>query len=372
MSENNDALMYAYIKNVLSITDLDKFSNVDISLDGSMSKSEAISKILSETTRKRACCMAKSPSGRPNVYQIDVRIPIPEKNKVYTPNDVGVDSKIKNTFQFTDKTVFFPEEACEKDTTDAYIPRNDNCERFMHTYCTTMNELYRQQVKALGKDYDPVEFANFKPECACYADIPQAVKDINVDKACLVTKECRNGENVYQNNKLYGKSCPSNICSVMINQTDFTAGHDIAAQNYVTQKCSNGNEVEIDKKKISDNTASLTSNPTDTTTGKPADTTTGKPADTTTGKPADTTTGKPADTTTGKPADTTTGKPADTTTGKPADTTTGKPADTTTEETTGIGKYFSAEGNYLGYGVLCVCCLLLCSSSVGSVIALKK
>lgn len=69
-------------------------------------------------------------------------------------------------YGYLDKLVSFSNSKCTINN-NKYQQYNSQCDDFINVYCTNIHNEYKNLA---GNNYNPFEFANYKPECACYVD----------------------------------------------------------------------------------------------------------------------------------------------------------------------------------------------------------
>src|SRR4051812_10695095 len=157
-ANTKDALVYSQIKNNLVINKTDdvypKYKSI-AGDDNPDNIDKRFTELLNSTTIKRACCM----------------------NKLGNTKGSGVFVRIfEETGQMKDKEVYVDATICENISEDGstvtYKPGNNQCNNFMRVYCDNMKKIFKDKVAAQNGLYSNLDFANDKPECACYGDVP--------------------------------------------------------------------------------------------------------------------------------------------------------------------------------------------------------
>jgi hypothetical protein len=250
-----DSLAYAQMENIMTQDSDYKFwKSQNLTGIGPDTPNDQINtklnSILSNTTLKRACCLAKPdqrPNSDPNVWEIDVRIPVPNVSKFQSETGTQLVDEEKNYYYF-DKTIYIPKTMCNSikssDGSSSKYSRpqmgdtniNNKCDVFYNTYCNNILTAYKQQATALGKSPDLNEFATtFKRECACYNPISPSV---HVSKRCLLYPQCTKSDNTYLDPESRGV-CPSSltICNQAINLSEAEVGGNVVISSELKEKC---------------------------------------------------------------------------------------------------------------------------------------
>ena len=263
-----DALIYATIdNNTTSPTELNSILTVDPDLPTQTNTqlNTALNNILSETTLKRACCLA-NPKG-----QINVKIPIPSGTQIGSGLPIDL---VYNKFDYVTKTITIPQNLCPTGYNRFTSPNDpttlSNCDTFYKTYCTNIYDDYSAGLKASGTSFDPTEFNNFSPDCPCY--VPASVYGLsnvglNIIPSCFYPN-CNLG--AFNDGLIWADSasrgsptCDITLCTDQTVLNNITAGGNINIINNVEQLC--GQEVLA------------TTKPPSTTTSAPPSTTTSAP-----------------------------------------------------------------------------------------------
>jgi len=177
-AETLNALIYTSIQNNIPQSD-PRFNKLVTKLGLTSGEANVVSNqidnILSETTLKRACCIAnqKGPnysnqSADGKYIGIDVKIPTPP-NYEYSNDSMGSTQK---KFGYINTKMYIPKEMCNQVGIDLTNPNNnvDSCNKFFGAYCE--NQKYFYNLENSG-EYNANEFFNYSNyECPCYADYP--------------------------------------------------------------------------------------------------------------------------------------------------------------------------------------------------------
>lgn len=282
---NLSGLMFASMKNDMTTPDQYNYwrKQTIFGNRGSLSSQQIQSEldtILSNTTIKRACCLASPVDGDPDHYKVNVRVPVP---KTWTDN--GGDKRNLD-YGFIDKAIKIPKTYCNAvqssdGSVSPYIKPNKRdanyskqCDDFYSVYCPNMMTYFVNESKALNpdSDIDTREFANFyKQECACFDLFDIFPPSTNLSARCLKFPQCNdsNGDQgvVYLDQESR-KQCPDNItiCSQVQNLSGAGAGRDINVKTFMENTCgaSGGKTSEV----VDDDTTAGGSTNIDSTTSQ--------------------------------------------------------------------------------------------------------
>ena len=251
-----DSLIYTSIKNNININDPDerflflkKETGINDS-DDNIAKTK-VDSLLTNTTIKRACCMAKRDKDKIDAdknISIQVKIPVPT-------GGASSSDKVGTKFGFKNVTVKVPSSICDKpeifgpnyNTQDESGKGNGVCDKFMGAYCNNMKYLYGLENK--GNEFDANEFYSYSPECPCYADLPPWTVQQNqassggLSRTCVLTN-CENTNLSVYLDPSSRASCNSNITFCTEYNTwkglNASSGGIINIDKKTTQNCSAG------------------------------------------------------------------------------------------------------------------------------------
>jgi len=203
-------------------------------LGASKTKSlEVLDSILQWYNLKRASCLQAVSPDDPDSYLIRILIPIsPSDKAALSKTSLG---KIYLKLGYRDLVVKIPKsrfEALDKQFSDPY---SIGCQNLYVVYCKNMVEAYKASNN--GKIDDG--FVDFRPECACFAPIPDEIKKtgLNVSPICIMPG-CDNVAGVYLDPVSRGnKNCDLTICQSNINFSNLSAGGNINVENKLVQAC---------------------------------------------------------------------------------------------------------------------------------------
>lgn len=223
-----NALVYTSIQNNIPQNDA-RFSTLIAKLGLNSPSAEVteseINNILSETTIKRACCLANqygdgwgNASDDGNYFKIDVKIPTPGENYPYSETQQGLTQK---KFGYIDSTIYVPKNMCASVGIDLSTPNNNwgTCDSFYETYCE--NQKYFYNLENSG-EYDSEEFYYYSNyECPCFADYPPGFFNNpaaeNGGGVCYLPNCSKNtgGQLIYFDaaSRAVNDVCTANICS---------------------------------------------------------------------------------------------------------------------------------------------------------------
>lgn len=207
-----DALVYASITNNLisddELSDLHK-TNVFMKppviwVNDKQGDLKVLDNMLDQTAIKKSVCM-----GNPTV---SVRIPIPNDVSPYPQN-------LK--FGYIDKNVIVPENLRQQMISQGYSPNTDQCNKFMHLYC---KNALKEYLATTGGVFNRDEWPNFKPECACYGQLPNWMADYGSLPAVCWAPQCNAGAGAYLDLASQGNpNCTLQICNQNIDLSKIQA-----------------------------------------------------------------------------------------------------------------------------------------------------
>lgn len=238
MSAPVDALVYASIKNNLTLTEL---SNLKLSTRFTVPSGSTLPKfmddVLDKTTIKKACCLKSGRDGNTDdKFPVRVKIPVP-KNYNF---DEASEPDIWKKFGYIEKTVNVPKNLCSVPTLNkTYGFNEDVCQDFMVLYCENVKKFYKDEVSALGKKPDTVEFSKYSPECACLADRPEYLqKGGALPPICYADGCDPSNKNVFID-LASRKPCTVTICQTNLDLDSLKAGGNVNVNSKVSQQCGN-------------------------------------------------------------------------------------------------------------------------------------
>lgn len=228
-TNNIDALAYASIPNNIPTDELD---NYGIQLQPiTTSIPDYLNGILDQTTLKRFCCIYKNNTSN-NSETINVRIPIP--NQPYEASSQY--NATQQKFGYYDKVITLPLSVC--DSVPGYSNDNvETCDTFMSIYCNNAKLNYTNEVQALGQKYSDLEFSQYKPECACYANRPSYMPS-GVPPPCYADG-CNPDATYLYLDKNSRQPCNTNVCVSIFKAATVEAsgGSTIKLSDQVAQNC---------------------------------------------------------------------------------------------------------------------------------------
>ena len=279
MTEYNDALIYASIKNILTPETMNKLNiNIKPLVTDKDTEQTFYNNLLNYSSIKRACCLYNTPNTTADKFNIPVRVPL---SKTVDPENLNItNADLYKKYKFIDKIIAVPKKLCSNPRLNytnqealVFTNGSNQCDDFMNVYCKNISANFKNTYNY--PENSPryfVDFPEYKPECSCYADVPASVAALGVSRTCTNLGCEKTSLSVYHNPF---SPCASTICQNIVNVNDNTA-RDISLMPKMSNQCG-----------IGQTSASAT---TTTATPKPATTTT----TTTTPKPASTETPAPA------------------------------------------------------------------------------
>ncbi|AYV76890.1 MAG: hypothetical protein Barrevirus3_10 [Barrevirus sp.] len=162
-----------------------------------------LNKLLSETEKKRACCMGQK--------SIDVRIPLP--NGIISDNsDTGLlMAKYGYYDQRVDNIPIDQPGFCTFDNKD-FTKNSANCDDFYNLYC---KNIVNEFTKANNGKFDPAIFStSYKSECSCFMPIPKWVTEAYQGEPMgqCVLPNCGPNKAVYLDRASRTGPCNNTIC----------------------------------------------------------------------------------------------------------------------------------------------------------------
>ena len=230
-----DALVYASIKNNLSVDEIKKIQgNFDKPTSlSSMTDAEYRDFLLNNTTIKRACSMYYGKSGIPqDKFTVNVRIPTPAG---YVYDESSTRTPTQKKFGYIDKAIDVPASLCE--TLDPIHKfQNTNADNFMALYCRNAYSFYLSESAEIGSTPTDDEFASFyKPECACYINKPPYISGDGIPASCFAPGCSLNDAAYLDPNSR--QPCTLTICQSNFNISDVAAGGQVSINTKIAQQC---------------------------------------------------------------------------------------------------------------------------------------
>lgn len=366
MSESNiDTLAYAYIQNNLTSEQLTSSGlSTKLIISNPSETNQILSEMLDNTTIKRACCINK---GRPMItseqFPVTVRIPTPA-NYNYGTNPL---SEVWKKFGYIDSTIYIPSSMCDAldaETGNQYNYNSQTCQDFMGLYCANVGAFYNSELKALNSPYDDNEFAQYKPECACFAEMPSYITGA-IAAGCWAVG-CDPNSNTAFVDTQSRTPCDVTICNTNLNLAGMSVGGAANINSKVSQQCGNQINQAVQGKTGSSNTTANTGSNTTANTNSNASSNTN--SNTPSNASSNTNSNASSNTNSNTGSNTNSNTPSNATANTNSNTTanTGSNAETeaTNSETTNILSWFGASKSYIGVIiVLILVCLLFCCSS---------
>lgn len=327
MADIKDALIYSSIGNNLNSSTLPEWNTFKLTADDVQNASAEFANIVSNTTLKRACCLAnKNSAGK---YMVSVRIPAPSG---YTYTDDASSSSKK--FGYIDKTITIDPSMCN--SISDHVRGSPTCNKFYKVYCANMRAMFREE-NGNKMSYD--DFYDYKPECACFGEIPDELKQYSMEPACMFGNCDLNSQKIYT----VGSACNANICTQLVNMGGMSVGGDASIKTTLTNKCgassvttptqptqpSTSGQQNIASPSSSLNQTNQTSTPSNSSSQSAPAT-----------------------------------NPSSSTTNPTNVTKSQNQSAPITTSSINIRKYFTSDGNYLGIIIVVVLLILFCSSSL--------
>jgi hypothetical protein len=343
MSGTLNSLAYAQIPNNLtSVNEIDEYGSTT-GISGVQNIKNTMDSVLSNTTVKRACCMAKNRTTQITELPVKVRIPVP-KDFDWADED---NKTVKQKFQYIDKDILIPSTMCPVGF-ESNNKQWDGCDNFYELYCNNIKKFYSDEKG--GSSWDNDEFFKYKPECACYNKIPDSFKGYTPTPKCFLAGcDADNKESIYFDPKSRG-DCDMTICNQNIDFSKMNVGGSANIQTNLTASC--GQDTAVNNPP-----PVKTSPPESNTTSPPESNTTSPPESNTTSPPESNTTSPPeSDTASPQESDTASPQESDTASPQESDTASGSISDEVTTDNTVISSGFSCAICLL---LIIICCVIM-------------
>ena len=231
-------------------------------------RQETYTKILKNTSIKRACCRQKTDDGNPDYYITTVRMPFSAEGKSmeelekllvsagkYGSDDIDVFKKYGINYPFFhDKQVPSKLLVHKSMCPSGYNPNGDNANE--HSKCQDFYNLYcyhgkREIEKKNGGNFNQNEYLKVYPDCGCYVPYPPELPTEGSKPMCAFPS-CNNfSKDQYLDNVsrgTLGTGCTATICNAIVNASKVTGDVSIDNVNFV-QNC--GQQIaESEKEKV--------------------------------------------------------------------------------------------------------------------------
>ena len=249
-----DALIYSSIQNILTSTNFTNFSNIT-----DESKPDTLNTLISNSTIKRACCLANETTSGSGLFKIDVKLPyveeIVKQKAAMVPAKISQkQAELYKKLGFMTKTITVPKSICDKYQVNAPSKTDSSkryCDKFYRTYCENTKQMY---ITDLSGAYLESEYVSAHPDCACYIDKPNGFPP-EIQATCYATGCSPEVSSVFIDNNSRSNPCTQNICNNIPNYTRFDVSGHI---------CKSINDLPT-------GTGTPTGTPTPTGTGTPTD-----------------------------------------------------------------------------------------------------
>jgi len=235
-ADSQDALIYSSIQNVLSSTSFPNKNadywtfNTTTKLFNSIPSANAfgnflgkigaggpsgLSELVSNSTFKRACCLANETTTGSGLYQVDVKLPYVDsivQAKITDGTITSDKAALWKKLGFMTKTITVPKSSCIAQEilapadTDISIGKCDNVYR---AYCENAKQMYTTDVSGA---YVESEYVQAYPDCACYIDRPYTYPT-GVQAACYAQGCYAQGGTVFVENGSRNNPCKITNCT---------------------------------------------------------------------------------------------------------------------------------------------------------------
>lgn len=241
-SEFKNALAYAQMPNTL--TTINQLTNVGLDAQypnigtDFQSALQSMSANMQQTTLKRACCLGNQVTGQDGkqYYKVSVRIPVPSNMSETQLGPVGQE------YNFIDKIIYVPVSMCpagyDINTANTNSSVQNTCDNFYKLYCQNVIDQFNQSTpNSSESNFDYTEFAQFKPECACYVPTPSWLSSLNPIPKCVYPGCSIGVPGVYIDPTSRGSTSCGVLCISNINISGVQAGQDVGLINNINQNC---------------------------------------------------------------------------------------------------------------------------------------
>jgi hypothetical protein len=200
-------------------SDYNKFFKNTANTD--QSRKDAINAKLSSGPLKLACCNV---TDNTKEFQYNFNVPIDPNNK-----DISRDLKIK---KYENEKITIPEGSCKVLTDEGYEKYSDQCNLFMKLYCDNMVIEYNKL------NLNEITFADYCPECACYAPRTELETNIpdGISPKCY-KNDCIDNSISYLDPISQVNTCQTTICNNIVNASDIAAGGDAKFNLRLSNEC---------------------------------------------------------------------------------------------------------------------------------------
>ena len=184
-------------------------------------RKDAINAKLTDAPLKLACCNINNNTKE---FKYDFKVPLNPNN-----NDISRDLKIK---KYENEKITIPEGSCKVLTDQGYEKYSDQCNLFMKLYCDNMVIEYNKL------NLNEITFADYCPECACYAPRTELETNIpdGISPKCY-KNDCIDNSISYLDPISQVNTCQTTICNNIVNASDIAAGGDAKFNLRLSNEC---------------------------------------------------------------------------------------------------------------------------------------
>lgn len=205
---------------------------------------QALNNILLSYNLKRASCLQALSPTNPDAYIIRVLVPI-------NPNDKATIDTLSKTalgqfyikIGYQDVVATIPKSDLKTLGSTYLDPASTSCQNLYVVYCKNMIAQYMNGNNGVLDD----GFITFRPECACFVPIPNAIEEtgINVSPICIMPG-CDNVSGVYLDPvSRSNMACNLTICQSKINFANLAAGGNVDIESKLNQTCGTGESNQV-------------------------------------------------------------------------------------------------------------------------------
>jgi hypothetical protein len=186
-----------------------------------------INKVMEQTALKVGCCMRAKDDNTGKIVQ------------VRTPLQSSTTKPMLQKFGFQWGTLNIPGGSCPANL----YKTSPDCDTFFDIYSSNLSTAFLNKV---GPNFGNDEFAEYAPECACYAPrtLGQQQYPPGIPPKCYKSHCSVDGGSSYPDPVSRGEPCSTTICSSVINTAGLSAGGIANITPTVTQQCGYSSKTE--------------------------------------------------------------------------------------------------------------------------------
>ena len=179
-----------------------------------------VKSLLEQTAFKKGCCMRAKGDNTGKIVQ------------VRTPLQSSTTNSTLNKFGFQWSLLPIPAGVCPANL----YKESPDCDTFYNIYCSNLSTAF---INKVGPNFGDNDFAEYSPECACYAPrtLGQQQYPPGIPPKCYKAFCNVDGGSSYPDPVSRGEPCSTTICSSVINTAGLSAGGIANVNPTVTQQC---------------------------------------------------------------------------------------------------------------------------------------